>query len=253
MQPETLIRASQGVLEGLFSVANDKRVRFSRGNLQYNPARNEWRFANRQFDIIGINNMKNSEHYAGWIDLFAWGTSGYRYRPPYFFAMLNTAYGRGKRNIEGTHYDWGLHNPISNGGNEAGLWRTMTVNEWAYLLMRRPDAYYLSYPASINDHKGLVLLPDNWLTDGGDTINPNESHLYTISQWRLLERAGAVFLPCAGYQKISFYHYGYPIDGDPLGGMIGILSGEPAQIENGIRYLAENHVTTEVLKDGSAD
>lgn len=43
------------------------------------------------------------------------------------------------------------------------------------------------------------------------------------------------------------------LHGVPLGGMIGILSGDPQSIENGIRYLAENHVTTEVLKDGSVD
>ncbi|MDO4483018.1 MAG: NIL domain-containing protein, partial [Clostridia bacterium] len=43
------------------------------------------------------------------------------------------------------------------------------------------------------------------------------------------------------------------LHGQPLGGMIGILSGGADSIENGIRYLAENHVTTEVLKDGSVD
>lgn len=43
------------------------------------------------------------------------------------------------------------------------------------------------------------------------------------------------------------------LHGNPLGGMIGILSGEAQNMENGIRFLAENHVTTEVLKDGSAD
>ena len=43
------------------------------------------------------------------------------------------------------------------------------------------------------------------------------------------------------------------LHGNPLGGMIGILSGEAQNIENGIQFLSENHVTTEVLKDGSAD
>lgn len=215
VSPESMIRASQGVLDGLFSIGEGKRVRFSRGNLQYNAVRDEWRFADRQFDVIGEDNIKNDEHYAGWIDLFAWGCSGYNRRPPYFFAMVNTAYGNGKRNIDGTHYDWGLHNAISNGGKEAGLWRTMSVNEWAYLLMRRADAYYLAYPASINDRKGMVLLPDNWFADGGDTVNPNVPHLYSVLEWRQLERAGAVFLPCAGYQKLSTYHYGYPIGGEP--------------------------------------
>ena len=43
------------------------------------------------------------------------------------------------------------------------------------------------------------------------------------------------------------------LHGNPLGGMIGILSGEAQSIENGIQFLKENHVTTEVLKDGSVD
>jgi len=43
------------------------------------------------------------------------------------------------------------------------------------------------------------------------------------------------------------------LHGDPLGGMIGILSGESDSIQKGIRFLAQNHVLTEVLKDGSAD
>ncbi|MGN0754651.1 MAG: methionine ABC transporter ATP-binding protein, partial [Aristaeellaceae bacterium] len=43
------------------------------------------------------------------------------------------------------------------------------------------------------------------------------------------------------------------LHGNPLGGMIGILSGEAEKIEHGIQFLAEHHVTTEVLKDGSMD
>lgn len=36
----------------------------------------------------------------------------------------------------------------------------------------------------------------------------------------------------------------------PLGGMIGILSGEPEAIQSGIAFLKQNHVTTEVIRDG---
>ena len=43
------------------------------------------------------------------------------------------------------------------------------------------------------------------------------------------------------------------LHGNPLGGMIGILSGESQSIEDGIRYLTENHVSTEVLRDGNVD
>ena len=40
------------------------------------------------------------------------------------------------------------------------------------------------------------------------------------------------------------------LQGSPLGGIVGILSGTPESIEKGIAYLAEHHVKTEVLRDG---
>ena len=43
------------------------------------------------------------------------------------------------------------------------------------------------------------------------------------------------------------------LHGNPLGGTIGILSGEKDNLAAGIRYLEENHVKVEVLKDGSVD
>ena len=46
-------------------------------------------------------------------------------------------YGDGSGDIAGTNYDWGVNNAISNGGNEAGLWRTLTIEEWKYLMESR--------------------------------------------------------------------------------------------------------------------
>ncbi len=43
------------------------------------------------------------------------------------------------------------------------------------------------------------------------------------------------------------------LHGNPFGGTIGILSGDPENVEAGIRYLQESHVKVEVLKDGSLD
>ena len=40
------------------------------------------------------------------------------------------------------------------------------------------------------------------------------------------------------------------LQGSPLGGLVGILSGTPESIEKGIAYLEEHHVRTEVLRDG---
>ncbi len=38
------------------------------------------------------------------------------------------------------------------------------------------------------------------------------------------------------------------LHGNPIGGLIGILSGDPDNIRDGIIYMAENHVRTEVLR-----
>ena len=43
------------------------------------------------------------------------------------------------------------------------------------------------------------------------------------------------------------------LHGNPLGGTIGILSGDAKSIEAGIRFLEENHVRTDVLKYGRVD
>ncbi|MBR6991415.1 MAG: formylglycine-generating enzyme family protein [Bacteroidales bacterium] len=210
MTTESMARLANGALEGLFSVSPTQRVRFSKGNLQYNAVADQWRFAENQYDVIGYDNFYYGEHYAGWIDLFAFGTSGYRNRPPYYFSLQNMNYGNGKRNIDRTSYDWGVYNAISNGGKRAGQWRTLSVNEWAYLLMRRPNAQLLMSPALINDHQGILLLPDDWLEKGGDTLQQGMIPVFSSAKWTEIEREGAVFLPCAGYAKLNNYYYGVP-------------------------------------------
>ena len=40
------------------------------------------------------------------------------------------------------------------------------------------------------------------------------------------------------------------LHGSPIGGLVGILSGDPENIRDGILYMAENHVKTEVLRVG---
>ena len=40
------------------------------------------------------------------------------------------------------------------------------------------------------------------------------------------------------------------LQGSPIGGLIGVISGNKGDLEAGLSYLEENHVTTEVLRDG---
>ncbi|MBR5436140.1 MAG: hypothetical protein IK120_04675 [Muribaculaceae bacterium] len=129
-----------GTIEFAFSVSADKQIYFSQGNLQYQASTDTWRFAEHQYDMIGDDNANISSTNSGWIDLFGWGTSGYNGKNPYMTSTKPSDYGDGDIDIAGTSYDWGVYNKISNGGNQAGLWRTLTNDEWQYLISNRTDA-----------------------------------------------------------------------------------------------------------------
>ncbi len=185
------------VTAGIFTVANGKTVRFSMGNLQYNASSKTYRFALQQYSFVGEDNMNISDSYNGWIDLFAGGTGD---NPTL-----------ASENIEDypvTFVDWGK-NPISNAGNKSGLWRTLSVKEWKYLIKSRPNADELYSTATLtvngNEIYGIILLPDEWETPSGLSLDCSEeadywSNIYDTSEWSKLEAAGAVFLPAAGYR-----------------------------------------------------
>ena len=98
--------------------------------------------------------------------------------------------------------DWGVYNAISNGGNRAGLWRTLTRDEIYYLLVKRPKADSLYSIAYVNGHYGLLLMPDDWKCDSINFFPQqgyNANH-YNASDWASLQKLGAVFFPAAGYR-----------------------------------------------------
>ena len=202
-----------GALPGLFSVSATQQVFFSQGNLQYQACTDTWRFAEHQYDYVGTqtadgdgyyggnvsgsDNRNISSTYSGWIDLFGWGTGS----NPTLSSQIYWDYG--------TFVDWGS-NPISNGGNTANRWRTLTQAEWEYLLNERPNASSKFAIGNINGVGGLILLPDSWtlpsecsFTSGFTTYDGYNDigwtrNSYTLAQWSQMEAAGAVFLPAAG-------------------------------------------------------
>lgn len=213
------IPAPTGAIDGLFSVSQSQQVYFSQGNLQYRAATNTWRFATNQWDCVGQGNSNLSMTYSGWIDLFGWGTSNWNsgntyYRP--WDTMYNTPnnnsiaelYGPfGVYNLRGEYAlcDWGVRNPISNGGNTAGQWRLLTHDEWRYLILWRETASGIRFAlAKVNNVNGLILLPDDWNPSYYSLNNTNQysaaytSNVITASQWSILESHGAVFLPSGG-------------------------------------------------------
>ena len=188
-----------------FSVSADKQVTFSKGNLQYHPKNNEWRFAENQTDYIGAANSNIAADYDGWIDLFGWGTGD----APTKSSTLHSDYS--------TFVDWGT-NQI--GSDVPNTWRTLSKDEWMYIFYTRPNAQSLFALGSVNDVNGTIILPDNWTTPSGVSFvasttqglswewygsyyhNSNDNNFshntYTAEQWQTMEQAGAVFLPASG-------------------------------------------------------
>jgi len=246
----TLRDVPEGAINGLFSVSPIQKVYFSQGNLQYQASTNIWRFAENQWDFVGSqspysgnaggtvsgsDNSSISPTYFGWIDLFSWGTSGYHdaddpnnvnYQPwSISTSTINSDYnyyGYGPStnmtdpNLTCTsaNYDWGVYNPISNGGNQANLWRTLTIEEWVYVFNTRITTSGIRYAkANVNNVNGVILLPDDWNSSTYNLNNTNSSgdsfssNTITAVQWTTLEDAGAVFLPAAGYRHDTSVKY----------------------------------------------
>ena len=204
-----------GVIQGEFSVSATKKVYFSQGNLQYQASTSIWRFAENQYDVIGRDNTNISSTYSGWIDLFGWGTSGWNsgasaYQPYSTSKNASDYYPGGDyhNNLTGgyANADWGVYNKISNGGNQAGQWRTLTKEEWEYLIYTRADASSKEGYATVNNVGGLVLLPDDWTLPTGvtftsETYGSFAQNTYSASDWSKMEANGAVFLPAAGIRN----------------------------------------------------
>ena len=177
---------------GIFSVGGDRRVSFSRGNLQYLPAANLWKFADNQYDYIGNSNKYIKSSYRNWVDLFGWSASNTT-------APFGVSNSTNVANYSGSFIDWGI-NAIC--GDEPGIWRTLTKNEWEYLLNKRTDAKKLRGLAQVNGVNGIIFLPDDWVEIPELVFKPITSDYsqqsFTIQQWLLFEQHGAVFLPAAG-------------------------------------------------------
>jgi hypothetical protein len=179
-----------------FSVGDKKRVLFSPGNLQYNAKSRQWRFAKKQYEIVGEKNVNIGNEYSGWIDLFGWGTS--------FPTNSSTM----KASYSNKFIDWGIY---QIGSDKPKSWRTLTQEEWVYLIEERPNARALCGMAQVDGVNGLIILPDIWVTPptvifkkgvcaepGKDSYAKHQS--LTAEQWVLMEKAGAIFLPAAGYR-----------------------------------------------------
>jgi hypothetical protein len=219
-------------------------VYFSQGNLQYQASTNTWRFAENQWDMLAKPEDMTSHHEAygdvadmstqytssstAWIDMFGWGTSGWHdendpynvyYQP---WSMSNqevvpycdyNIWGYGPSvnmpspSLIGSsaNYDWGVYNAISNGGNAAGLWRTLTLDEWEYVFHTRTTDSGIHFAmACVNGVNGVIILPDNWSNDyyslnNADLEGSFGHNVIGLTVWNnAFQVNGAVFLPATG-------------------------------------------------------
>ena len=198
-------------LSGMFSVSADKQVQFSTGNLQYTQRTRTWSFADRQYEMLGAANVADGA-LADKIDLFGWSGSTATAKWGISISGDNADY-------SGDFADWGQN--IGDGTT----WRTLTNDEWTYLLSTRANASTLKGVARINLTEdgseyanGLILLPDNWTAPAGVTFQSGFASSYsiqayadyqtfTLDQWSKLEAAGAVFLPASGFRSGSAVNF----------------------------------------------
>ena len=158
-----------GELNGLFTInASGDKVQFSKGNLQY--VDENYQFAEHQYDYFGGNQYSNH------VDMFA--NNGYS----------------------------------SPDGDTA--WRILSQSEWSYLYTERSVTNTLSEGARYSKatiggtYKGVIVFPDSYTHPNGTGFagncnNAAENYASTVSLegWALMEAAGCVFLPAAGYKN----------------------------------------------------
>ena len=193
---QTWEKIPEGALSGQFSVSGSKMVYFSKGNLQYVGT---WQFATNQWDYFG--NSQSDDHR----DLFGWGTGN----NPNEISTDNSIYS--------SYHEWGA-NAITNGGNTTNKWRTLTRNEWQYLLFSRTTTTNLATSnarfakAYVNSKYGLIIFPNHYIHPSDVTVPSNINNdssgygtNYNTTNWAKMEAAGAAFIPNAGYRMGSTF------------------------------------------------
>ena len=212
-----------------FSVSSTSKVAIAPGNLQatYEASAQTWTwdFAARQYDRIGnapgnttiTTEVKEAtEPYArlsgnGTVDLFDWSTA-------YTYYGISTSNDGTYTNVTTAVFvDWG---GLPIGDYSPGYWRTLSWDEWDYMLFSREastigsteNARFLKV-SSVVGMRGLIIFPDNFTWDEnmmGEAPACNNSGgtgngTFSAAQWAALEAAGAVFLPSTSWRLTPTY------------------------------------------------
>lgn len=132
--------------------------------------------------IFASENFKQDAVLPNTDDFHLFGWSGRsRYHVTDFYGV---AFVRANGAYAGDFLDWGTLLA------DQGEWRTLTADEWTYVLTGRDNAADLVGEATIDGQKGMILLPDTSTL----TIAQAEIDWLKATEW------GAVFLPYQGYR-----------------------------------------------------
>lgn len=173
-----------GSLDGVFSVAAGKKIRFSKGNLRYSLTDSSWGFYPEQY-IYGP--AIYTEGHNAEISLFTWGYGDWSVTPD--TKSHSTAYAEEGASLANSD-DWGAVLA------ETGSWRTLTSAEWNYILVERDGAANkCKYGVTVCGNANcLVIAPDNF----AGTIEAS----YTQETWAAAEQNDKlVCLPAAGLRN----------------------------------------------------
>ena len=193
-------------LSGVFSISADKAVNFSKGNLQYDSDNQIWQFAANQWDYIGNaagNNAITADGIAdnnGIVDMFCWVGASSSLEGIKQYGIIKSWSGYGSVAGEALKSDWG--------NIMGGDWRTLSKDEWIYLLTERTNAANLRTLGTVNGKAGLILMPDGWTASGValtvTTANYTTNDINTTN-WATLEGQGCAFLPAAGCCALGLF------------------------------------------------
>lgn len=235
-----------------FTVSPDGRqVYFTVGNLQYQPSTKTWRIAAHGYDYVGGESGKDfgtvyendikcdnalmaTPDYTGWMDLFAYGVTGYKDEAsgvnldPCNYQEYGEYPKKGYAQAAlDENTDWGKFCTIQGTpeGQEHKM-RVLTKEEWTYLAKREPlrfenkEPYYfttkMGHAEIVQDDDyskvityGTILLPEVFVDPETCLINDGkflsrafgegyDKNKYTMAGWQAMEAEGAVMLPGCG-------------------------------------------------------
>lgn len=185
-----------GTSWALFSVSDTKQVYIATSNLMWRGTtlNGSYSLMANPWSVVETGNLPTTgygvtEENSGEVGLFGWGTPDIPY--------LNS-YDEDDYSVD--FIDWGTRYGDGN-------WRCLTNDEWAYLIMRSVGSFTRGYGmATVNEMKGMILIPDDFSTPSGINYtagngNGYETNVFSSTEWALMQRAGAVFLPAAGFRS----------------------------------------------------